>query len=52
MVSGHGSGYCGGPTGFTTGDYVVSETRLGDVTASALGGSTILSHLQPLVLVI
>ena len=39
VVSGHGSGYCGGPTGFTTGDYVVSETRLGDVTASALGGS-------------
>ena len=39
VVSGHESGYCGGPTGFTTGDYVVSETRLGDVTASALGGS-------------
>ena len=39
VVSGHESGYCGGPTGFTTGDYVISETRLGDMTASALGGS-------------
>ena len=39
VVSGHASGYCGGPTGFSTGDYTISETRLGDVTASALGGS-------------
>lgn len=39
VVSGHESGYCGGPTGFTTGDYTISETRLGDVTTSALGGS-------------
>jgi len=39
VTSGHESGYCGGPTGFTIGEYTVSQTRLGSVTASALGGS-------------
>lgn len=39
VVSGHASGYCGGPTGFTTGSYTISETRLGSMTASQLGAS-------------
>ena len=37
MVSAHGSGFCGGPTGFSTGSYAVSQTRLSGISVNQLG---------------
>ena len=37
MVSAHGSGFCGGPTGFSTGSYTVSQTRLSGISVNQLG---------------
>ena len=40
MVNAHSSGFCGGPTGFTSGSYTVSETRLNNVSVNQLGNNT------------
>ena len=37
MENAYGSGFCGGPTGFTAGAYTASQTRLNGISVSPMG---------------